>query len=188
MSEVYQTKNSAIPYRVIRSRRRTIGLEVGLDGTVTARIPARVSLSEAKEFVEEKQDWILKNQERMRDRREKTESVCWTDVKSEEAPWITGEGGELFREKISRWAEIMGVEYHNIRIKDVRSRWGSCSSSKNLNFSWKVFVMPERVVDYLVVHELAHLKQMNHSPAFWAIVEEYIPDYRKLKKELNGFA
>ena len=60
MSEVYQTKNSAIPYRVIRSRRRTIGLEVGLDGTVTARIPARVSLSEAKEFVEEKQDWILK--------------------------------------------------------------------------------------------------------------------------------
>jgi len=187
MKEIYRTENSTVPYRIIRSKRRTMGIEVGLDGTVVARIPNRTAISEAQEFVEEKQEWILKSRERMKDLREKKETMAWEDIRTEMGFWMKGKGGEMFREKVDRWAEIMDVDYRNLRIKDTRTRWGSCSNKKNINFCWKIFAMPEKIVDYLIVHELAHIKQMNHSSAFWAVVEQYIPDYRKRKKELNGY-
>ena len=165
-----------------------MGLEVGLDGTVTARIPNHVSLTEAREFVRDKREWILKSRARMQGRRVRSASVDWEAKRNETVPWIQGKGGELFRRKVAAWAEIMGVSYHDIRIKDMRTRWGSCSNKKNLNFCWKVFLMPERLADYLIVHELSHLRRMDHSPAFWAIVGYYIPDYGNRKKELNGYA
>ena len=86
MQEMYRTKNSSIPYRIVRTRRRTIGLEVDLEGRVVARIPKSVAIAEAKEFVEEKQDWILKSQERMKDRRERTEAVDWEGLYKETKP------------------------------------------------------------------------------------------------------
>jgi predicted metal-dependent hydrolase len=188
MTEVLETENRSISYRIVRSRRRTLGLEVGLDGSVVVRIPNRVSLTETLEFVRTKREWIVKSLERMQKRRVRTASVDWEAKKKETLPWIQGEGGELFRRKVASWAEIMGVSYHDIHIKDMQTRWGSCSNKRNLNFCWKVFLMPERLADYLIVHELSHILRMDHSPAFWAIVGTYIPDYGKRKKELNGYA
>ena len=83
----------------------------------------------------------------------------------------------------------MGVNYGRITIREQKTRWGSCSSAGNLNFNWKLVLMPPEILEYVVVHELAHRKEMNHSSKFWAIVEQEMPDYQEWKqrlKELGG--
>lgn len=78
-------------------------------------------------------------------------------------------------------AERYGFEYKRIAVKDQSSRWGSCSSLGNLNFNWRLFLAPSVVLDYVIIHELAHTQQMNHSKAFWNIVEKIMPEFRKSK-------
>ncbi len=91
----------------------------------------------------------------------------------------------IFHLKAEKYAKIMKVSYKNITVKEQKTRWGSCSSLGNLNFNWKLIMMPEAVVDYVVVHELCHLKFMNHSKEFWREVEKVLPDYKKLKDWLT---
>ena len=79
----------------------------------------------------------------------------------------------------------MGVSYGRISIREQKTRWGSCSSKGNLNFNWRLIFAPEAVLDYVVVHELAHRKEMNHSPAFYTVVESVLPDYQKARKWLK---
>lgn len=95
---------------------------------------------------------------------------------------------KIFRVKAEFYAKVMNVSYKNITIKEQKTRWGSCSSLGNLNFNWKLVMMPEVIVDYVVVHELSHLKFMNHSKEFWKEVEKVLPDYKKHKNwlEKNG--
>ena len=85
---------------------------------------------------------------------------------------------KLLPSRCEYYASLMGVSYNRIAIKAQRSRWGSCSTKKNLNFNCLLMLCPEEIQDYVVVHELSHLKEMNHSPAFWAEVEKALPDYR----------
>lgn len=94
----------------------------------------------------------------------------------------------IFSEKCRRFAAVMGVGYGTITIREQKTRWGSCSAKGNLNFNWKTVLMPEEIQDYLAVHELAHRIEMNHSPAFWAVVERVLPDYRERRRWLleNG--
>ena len=80
---------------------------------------------------------------------------------------------------------MMGLQYQRLSIREQKTRWGSCSSQKNINLNWRIILAPEKVLDYLIVHELAHLQQMNHSSAFWSLVETYIPDYRIWRKWLK---
>ena len=87
------------------------------------------------------------------------------------------------------FARLMGVSYRNITIREQKTRWGSCSSEKNLNFNWKLILAPPEVLDYVVVHELCHLKEMNHSKAFWDEVGKVMPEYETYKLWLkeNGW-
>lgn len=88
--------------------------------------------------------------------------------------------------RVQYYAPMMRVKYNRIFIKEQKTRWGSCSSLGNLNFNWKLILLEPGLLDYVVVHELAHLKQMNHSPAFWAEVETILPDYRERRRRLRG--
>ena len=96
---------------------------------------------------------------------------------------------DLARQRITRrveyFAPLVGVTYNRIFIKEQKTRWGSCSSLGNLNFNWKLILLNEELLDYVVVHELAHRKQMNHSPTFWAEVERVLPDYRERRRRLK---
>lgn len=94
---------------------------------------------------------------------------------------------KLARDKVKIFAPILGVEKKigRISIKDLRSRWGSCSSQGNLNFHYKLILIPEELADYIVVHELAHLLELNHSHRFWSLVKDVIPDYKKKTLQLR---
>jgi predicted metal-dependent hydrolase len=92
-------------------------------------------------------------------------------------------------ERSDFYAKKLGVQFNNVRIKDTKTRWGSCSSNQNLNYNFRLILAPERVFDYLVIHEVCHLREMNHSKRFWNLVEGLMPDYKKQAKWLkeNGF-
>ena len=98
--------------------------------------------------------------------------------------WYRAYAKDVMKERASYYATLMGVIYERISIKSQKTRWGSCSAKKNLNFNWKLVLMPMEILDYVVVHELAHLKQMNHSPQFWREVEQILPDYRTKREWL----
>lgn len=99
--------------------------------------------------------------------------------------WTRKQAQDILPQKVSAWAQKMGVEYNNIVIKDQKTLWGSCSQKKNLNFSYRLIKMPLSIIDYLIVHELAHLIHFDHSPEFWACVATYIPNYKEARKWLN---
>jgi len=99
--------------------------------------------------------------------------------------WYRKEAAELLREKAEEFADKLQVTYADIKIKDQKSRWGSCSSKGNLNFNWRIIMAPEPVCDYVVIHELCHLKYMDHSENFWKLVESICPEYRRYRKYLK---
>ncbi len=89
--------------------------------------------------------------------------------------------GDVLKGKVAHWAQRMGISYGRVAIKDGTSRWGSCSSVGNINLQWRLIMMPEAVVDYVIVHELCHRREMNHSAAFWSEVEQVLPNYKQLR-------
>ena len=92
--------------------------------------------------------------------------------------WYRRQGRHVFAERVAHWNAQFGFSHGRIAIRDQKSRWGSCSRQGNLNFNWRLLLAPLAVLDYIVIHELAHLKEGNHSPCFWALVAEKCPDYR----------
>ena len=99
--------------------------------------------------------------------------------------WYRREAAAIFEEKAEEFAKRLHVSFEDIRIKDQKSRWGSCSSKRNMNFNWRLLMAPEPVCDYVIIHELCHLVHMNHSADFWNLVESICPDYRQYKKWLR---
>ncbi len=93
--------------------------------------------------------------------------------------WFYKRAEEIFDERLKYFCGIIGVKYHRFSIKAQKTRWGSCSSKGNLNFNWRLAMAPGWVLDYVVVHELVHLKHMNHSKEFWDAVAVYFPEYKK---------
>ena len=171
---------------VIRSKRKTLAIEIRPDMRVVVRAPEKIPQNEIMKFVEEKQNWIKKHLVQMYFKAEEIK-------KQKKEPALTNADIEklcqkalsVIPDKVKYYAEIMGVTYGRITIRNQKTRWGRCSSKGNLNFNCLLMLMPDKVLDYVVVHELCHLKQMNHSKKFWKEVERYMPDYKNYKKWLN---
>lgn len=169
-----------LSYRIIRSARRTIALQITPAGEILVRCPNRMRNAEVQKFVESKRDWLQKHLPR------------------EPLPPFTGEelsalalrARQIIPERAAHFAPLVGVTYGRITIRNQRSRWGSCSSAGNLNFNCLLMLAPPEVMDYVIVHELCHRKEMNHSPRFWAEVERVMPDYKIHRQWLkdNGIA
>lgn len=169
-----------IPYEIIRSSRKTMALQVKPGGEVFLRIPYRVSLRFACQFAEENREWIISRYQEALEAKnptpEYTAEQIWEGKKK--AAVVIGDRAAFY-------SRSMGVSYGRITIRQQKTRWGSCSIRGNLNFNWKLALMPQDILDYVVVHELAHRREMNHSPAFWKIVEEVLPDYKERRKWLK---
>jgi predicted metal-dependent hydrolase len=107
------------------------------------------------------------------------------EIKSALQKYFISISKDLFIEKVYFYAGKYGFEYNKIAVKTVRSKWGSCSSKKNLNFDWKLIFCPANIMDYVIIHEICHLKEMNHSSRFWDLVAKECPDYKVKRKWLK---
>lgn len=182
-------KPREVEIEVIYSNRKTLGLEVGQNGQVKLRAPQRVSEQALLGFVQEKKEWIVRKvlfMEELRDIKAQREVPDYIRYPALEQKYRS-QARERLQQRTAYFAQLMGVSYGKITIKETKTRWGSCSTKGNLNFHWKLVLMPPEILDYMVVHELAHRKEMNHSPAFWAEVERILPDYRKRRRWLKCF-
>lgn len=172
--------------QVIRSNRRSISLEIQPDLRILVRAPYRASNREIQRFVSEKSGWLEKHLAIARRRREALEDRQREPVLTmDEIRVLADEATKMIPERVRYFAPIVGVDYGRITIRNQRTRWGSCSGRGNLNFNCLLMKTPPEVVDYVVVHELCHRKEMNHSPRFWAEVERVLPEYKKARRWLK---
>ncbi len=171
--------------KLIRSRRRTISIEITPDAEVIVRAPLRASLGDINRFIGEKADWIDKHLRKMKERKDRENEAPRKELSSQEIKLLTTRAKRIIPQRVRYYANIMGVSYGRITIRMQKSRWGSCSSKGNLNFNCLLMRTPDEIIDYVVVHELCHLKEMNHSKRFWAEVEKIIPDYAARRKWLR---
>lgn len=170
---------------LIRSRRKSLAIEITPELQVVVRAPARMPVREINAFVQEKDDWIRAHLQRMAEKKRLREQCRELALSKEELQELAAQAMKLIPQKVHYYAQIIGVTYGRITIRNQRTRWGSCSGKGNLNFNCLLLLMPEEVLDYVVVHELCHRKEMNHSARFWEEVEKILPDYRQRRKWLK---
>lgn len=170
---------------LIRSRRKSLAIEITPELQVVVRAPARMPVREINAFVQEKDDWIRAHLQQMAEKKRLREQYREQALSKEELQELVTQAMKLIPQKVHYYAQIIGVTYGRITIRNQRTRWGSCSGKGNLNFNCLLLLMPEEVLDYVVVHELCHRKEMNHSARFWEEVEKILPDYRQRRKWLK---
>ena len=168
-----------IPYTLVRSSRKTISIVIKPTGEVEVRCPKKCSKRDVEAFLTSKEAWIQKHLDAIGERPE-------AQLLSEaERKRLTEQAARILSEKVRFYTDKMGVTVNRITVRSQRTRWGSCSVKGNLNFNCLLMLCPEEVQDYVVVHELCHRKEMNHSAAFWAEVEKNCPDYKLHRKWLK---
>ncbi len=171
-------------YRTVLSKRRGMALTVRR-GEVIAKAPLRTSAATVRSFVERHASWVEEQLARYRELLAQDPPL--TEEMLEE---LKRQGRELFPRRVAYYAERMGEPYGRVTVKCQKTKWGSCSGKKNLNFNCLLMLAPLEILDYVVVHELCHLREMNHSARFYREVEKVLPDYRARREWLrkNGAA
>ncbi len=168
------------PYQLLRSARKTLSLEIRHDGRLVVRAPLRTTQRQIDEFIANHEAWIASNLEKQRLRRE-----ARPEPSDQEREALVRLAMERLPGRVAHFAAIMGLYPAGITITGARTRFGSCSGKNRICFSWRLMQYPEEAVDYVVVHELAHIRHKNHSPAFYACVEQVLPDWRERRQMLK---
>ena len=162
--------------RLIRARRKTLSIRITQEGNLEIRAPLGMPKGEIEAFLKEKAQWIETHRAKVLAEYAQGQEA---PLGEEEILTLAEQMRQRLPEKLNRHAASMGVTFGRVTIRCQQTRWGSCSSRGNLNFNCLLMLAPEVVLDYVVVHELAHRKQMNHSALFWQEVERECPDYKK---------
>ena len=188
--ESRENRRFAMNVKIIRSNRKTLAIQINPDLSVTVRAPMYAPQSDIERILREKEGWIQKHIEKIREQEEKKKETQGESVESEyltneEIKKLADKALQHIPKRVSYYAKQIGVTYGKLTIRNQKTRWGSCSSKGNLNFNCLLMLTPPEVIDYVVVHELCHRKEMNHSVAFWAEVEKVIPDYKEQVKWLK---
>ena len=168
---------------VVRSKRKSIAVQIKPDGAVVVRAPKWMKDRDIEAFLQEKQAWIGKHRAAMLERQDLLKDA--EPYTEKELQALTKQARAVITQKVRYYAPLVGVDYGRIAIRRQRSRWGSCSSKGNLNFNCLLALLPDEVIDYVVVHELCHRKQMNHSAAFYRELERVYPEYKRCQKWLK---
>ncbi len=209
--------------KIIRSRRRSIGMQIMLDTSLLVRAPMSASQVEIERVVADHADWIVRAREYVRTRPVAPHSRKYVngeifyyqgepyplivlddghpqlrfqngfflpesllpEAKNLFSEWYISKARDIIPERARLYARKNGYKFNRIRITRARRRWGSCSGKGNLNFSFRLAMVPVEALDYVVVHELAHLNHRNHSKKFWTEVERMMPDYKQHIKWLR---
>lgn len=166
-------------YEIIYSKRRTLSLSVKC-GKLIVRAPMRTPRSVIEKAVKSHEKWILTHIEK-----QKESADVYASLTESEILEYKKRARNVLTAKTEYYSKIMKLKYGRITITSAKTRFGSCSSSGNISFSWRLMLKPEAAIDYVVVHELAHLVEMNHSKKFYAVIEKVLPDYKERKKLLK---
>ena len=159
-------------YTIVRSNRKTAAVQVTEDGRVLVRCPNRTTDAEAKKILDAHRHWVQKQLDAI-ENRPKLPPLTTAQIHD-----LANRMVPVLERKLPHYAALLGVSYGNVTVRNQRTLWGSCSGKGNLNFNCLLMLAPPAVMDYVMVHELCHRLEMNHSAAFWANVERVIPDYR----------
>ena len=167
-------------YGIVRSRRRTVALEVTREGRVLVRAPLRMPQGEIERFVASHAAWLEKAQAKVAARQ-----AAHPPLSEQKTAALRQLAKEVLPDKVAHYAAIMGVTPASVKITSARTRFGSCSAKCRLCFSLYLMAYPDAAIEYVVVHELAHLRHHDQSPAFYAEVEKYLPDWRQRRELLR---
>lgn len=178
-----------ISINIIRSNRRTFSLEISSSG-VNMRVPKSANDSAINNFLLKSKPWLCKKLSLYNKTTNDLASVFSYNIPSPES-LSKNETDKIcthFAKRVQYYANIMGVTYNKVTVKNQKTIWGSCSAKGNLNFNYKLYYLDFALLDYVVIHELAHRKHMNHSKLFWNEVEHYCPNYKECEKKLKSIA
>lgn len=166
-------------YKLIRSKRKTIELSISDDFLPLVKAPFKMSTEDIEKFVLKHERWIEKQIIKKREYDEKfaLSSEEETMLKEKALPYLT--------ERTEYFAKLMGLKYNGIKITSAKKRFGSCSGKNSVCYSWRLMQYPPEAIDYVIVHELAHIVYKNHGKVFYKLIEKYLPDYKKREKLLK---
>ncbi|MEK6537548.1 MAG: SprT family zinc-dependent metalloprotease [Nitrospirota bacterium] len=211
------------PYKLIRSKRRTLALTICADATLVVRAPAHTPLDTIEQFIGKNTDWIKRTLVRLERRPQVKQKEFVSgeeflflgksyplEVQNDTCQplhlrdgfilnakersrgrelftgWYKKEAKKIIPARVEGWARRFGLAYKSVNITCANRRWGSCAPNDRLNFSWRLVMAPMPVIDYVVVHELAHITHKNHSRRFWSGVKAMCPDYKDAKTWLRA--
>jgi len=185
MQKETKINNEKITYTLRKSKRaRRMRLTINCEGTLTVTLPNSIFFGEssAERAIQEKAQWVLdklsyfkKHQHKYFFKGSKRKLLKHKDI-----------ARDLVTKKIEYFNQFYDFNFNKISIRNQKTRWGSCSRSGNLNFNYKIILLPEKMADYIIVHELCHLGEFNHSKKFWSLVAKTIPEHKKIRKEIRG--
>jgi predicted metal-dependent hydrolase len=170
-------------YTLIRSQRKTLAIHIKPDGTVEVRAPLRLAKREIERFILEKTQWIERKQEQIATRPPAQPRERLTPV------YADGDFEKAIRELVAHWERRLGVSVEYVGIRAMSSRWGSCTAkTRRIRLNAALAYCPPSCLEYVIVHELAHMRESNHSSRFWEIVADALPDYKERRKKLKTFS
>lgn len=165
-------ENKAINYEIQYSKIKNIYIHIK-DGKVIVKAPKRVSKKQIEEIINQKKEWIIKSLEKESKRKEKEPLYTLEEFK------------EIIEKNINELVKTTGLQPNKVRIRDIKYAWGSCSKDRNITLNYKLISYSEDAIRYVIIHELCHIKHMNHSKEFWGLLEKYMPNYKEVKKEFK---
>ena len=166
----------------VSDRARKMRLAIYCDGNFVVTTPQGIDLNMVERFIVGKSRWIINKLDYFKSFGNKI------FAKTNKADFLKyRQQAQLFSEsRIQFFNKLYQFKFNKINIKNQKTRWGSCSKKGNLNFNYKIALLPQHIADYIIVHELCHLKQFNHSKNFWSLIEKSIPDYKKIRKIIRN--
>jgi predicted metal-dependent hydrolase len=176
--------NREINYIIrINKRARSVRLSVHTDGSVIVTTPCGVGEDRIERFIQEKSKWLLSKIEYFK------QFKSHTFLKHDRSDYLKHKQKalELARERVGHYSAIYKFNYNRISVRNQKTRWGSCSLKGNLNFNYKISLLPKHLADYIIVHEVCHLGELNHSKRFWNLVAKTIPNHQSLRSELRTY-
>jgi predicted metal-dependent hydrolase len=164
-----------VQYRVIRSARRTAAIEITPEGEVLVRAPRAMTDEQIRDMIARHRDWLAAHLARARERAERRPP----EPTEAEREACIRRALELLPRRVAHYSAVMGLQPMGVTVTGARKRFGSCSGKDRICFSWRLMLYPPEAIDYVVVHELAHIRHKNHSKAFYDLVASVLPDYRE---------
>ena len=162
-------------YEIIRSKRKTLAIEVSDGGKIKVRVPLHTSEKAINAFIESNRQW-LENAVIKSVRRQKIAEKY--EIRDEDIPFYRAKAKEYLPRRTALWSSITGLEPSYVHITSAKKRFGSCNGKNGICFSCRLMVYNEETIDYVILHELAHIRHKNHSRAFYELIEKFMPDYK----------